>query len=272
MLHFALAQSMIPKSLRCRGRLCSRLSATGFKRARRSKLWSATPPTAWPSGIINDISQGLGQYADQETKGVITSQMINEVTKIITSPDPIAANRHAVCNMVIDMARWQVLVLPPASEQPNDPTKLRGRPGITGELYSHLEQIAKVDKDVKELAFKVGCEGLDELKDTILLRYWRAVLNANVINRVRIQLGDCHSISEKDWFRPFVEAMCAVEEARYRKQLGLPDVLTQSDSYGDIAPLKYSTFVNFVLDPACRFPNLAWEDHYQAPSSARVSR
>src|SRR6185436_13429041 len=102
-------------------------------------------------------------------------------------------------------------------------------PGITGELYSHLEQIAKVDKDVKELAFKVGCEGLDDLKDTILFTYWRAVLNANVINRVRIQLGDCHSISEKDWCRPFVEAMCAVEEARY------------SDSYGDIAPLKYST-------------------------------
>jgi hypothetical protein len=267
---------MIPKPLRCRGKamlqaLRDRLQARKTLQAlERHPTYSVA--IGYLRDTLNDISQGLGQYADQETKGVITSQMINEVTKIITSPDPIAANRHEVCNMVIDMARWQVLVLPPASEQPNDPTKLRGRPGITGELYSHLEQIAKVDKDVKELACKVGCEGLDELKDTILLRYWRAVLNANVINRVRIQLGDCHSISEKDWFRPFVEAMCAVEEARYRKQLGLPDVLTQSDSYGDIAPLKYSTFMNFVLDPACKFPNLAWEDHYQAPSSARVSR
>jgi len=125
---------------------------------------------------------------------------------------------------------------------------------------------------VKELAFKVGCEGLDDLKDTILLRYWRAVLNANVITGCASNLETATPSPEKDWFRPFVEAMCAVEEARYRKQLGLPDVLNQSDSYGDIAPLKYPTFMNFVFDSACRFPNLAWEDHYQAPSSARASR
>ena len=80
----------------------------------------------------------------------------------------------------------------------------------------------------------------------------------NVMNALRISLGDCNPDSSKDWYKPFFAAMCANAEHRYRSQLGLPDTLaTPGGSSGDRKSDAYNTFWGAVLGGE-RFPDLEW--------------
>jgi hypothetical protein len=212
---------------------------------------------------FDNKSEGLGKHASETTKQTILAQILGEVQKVLSAPNPVMANRERLTGCAISFAKWQVLVLPPVSEEPADPTGLRGKPGITGELKAHVGELAKIDKDLKELSFELGDDVTEvDLRDAVLMRYWRAVNDLNIWNAIRIKLGDCHADHAKDWFHPFLASMCAREEHDYRQHLGLPDALAAQDGFGDIAALKHATFMNFVMDGS-RYPNHDWEEHYK---------
>jgi hypothetical protein len=217
---------------------------------------------------LADNSNGLGKYASEKTRQTILAQVLGETEKILISPNPVMANRERLTATMLSFAKWQVLVLPSASEESVEPTGLRGKPGVTGELKPHVSTLAKTDKDLKELVFELSPHATEaDLRDSILFRYWRAANDLNVWNAVRMVLGDCHPDGVKDWFHPFVASACAWEEHLFRQQLGLADVIAEQDSYGTIAALKHSTFMNFVLDGS-RYPTFEWEEHYKKPSES----
>ena len=217
--------------------------------------------TAIRETLAND-SKGLGKHASQHFKEELAERLIREVGEVVTARDPVIANRENLASYVLEMAKYQALILPSLTETEEDITGLRGRPGVTGELKAHLKNIAEKDNDIKKLAWSLGNPTSQDLYQACLFKYSVAGFMAHVFHCTRIALGDSHPSPEKDWYRPFVAAMCAWEEHNFRKAIGLPDVLASQDSYGPTAALKYSTFLNTVMNGA-KYPNLEWEEHYK---------
>ncbi|MBZ5515488.1 MAG: hypothetical protein LAN62_11755 [Acidobacteriia bacterium] len=211
---------------------------------------------------LADDSKGLGKCASQMFKEELAERLIREAGEVVMARDSIMANREKLASYVLEMAAYQVLILASPMEEEEDVTGLRGRPGITGELKPHLQEIAEKDKDIKELASSLDNPTPQDLYEVCLYKYWVVGFMAGVFNCIRIALGDYHSSAEKDWYRPFVAAMCAWEEHKYREAIGLPDVLGSQDDYGSMAALKYSTFFNIVMTGA-KYPNLEWEEHFK---------
>jgi hypothetical protein len=197
-----------------------------------------------------------------DQKEALVERALRDVGEVIDAPNPVMANREKFASSVLEMSKYLVLVLPSPDEPEKDVTGFRGRPGITGELRSHLLEIAEKDTNIRELARILGSPTFQDLHDACLSSYWVAGFMGNLFNTTRIALGDYHTSPEKDWYRPFVAAMCAWEEFQYREAIGLPDVLATQDEYGDLAAVKYSTFLDIVMSGAT-YPNLEWEKRYK---------
>jgi len=213
------------------------------------------------SETLSDGSRGLGKYASQKFKEELAERLLRDVAQVVAAQVPIQANREKLVAAVLEMARYQVLVLSPIAEPEEDVTGLRGQPGITGELRAHLIQIAARSKDIRELSQSLDKPTEHDLYEACLFKYWVAWFTAHVFHCTRVALGDSHPSPDKDWYRPFVAAMCAWEEHNYREEIGLRNVLATQDDYGSVAALKYSTFLDFVLS-GTRYPNLEWQQHY----------
>ncbi len=211
---------------------------------------------------FSDDSKGLGKYATQQFRDDLVRRLLAEVGEVVTAQDPVMANREKLASYVLPLAKYQVLVLPSPGEPEQDVTGLRGKHGITGELKAHVAKIAEKDKDIKELAWSLNNPTPQQLYEACVFRCWVFGFQANLFHCTRIALGDYHPSQEKDWYRPFLEARCAWEEAQFRKAIGLPDVLDQ-DELGSIATAaKYASFLSFVVNGA-KYPNLAWEEHFK---------
>src|SRR5436309_161836 len=165
-----------------------------------------------------------------------------------------------------EMAKYQVLVLPSQSDSEEEITGLRGEPGITGELKAHLQEIAQKDKTIREFAAALDNPSPEELFDACLFKYWVSGFLANLFQSTRVALGDYHPSVDKDWYRPFVAAICAWEEYNFRRAIGLPDVLATQDGLGSMAALKYSIYANIVMS-GTKYPNFESEEEY-APKDA----
>jgi hypothetical protein len=194
-------------------------------------------------------------FSDQFVKGV-AEEMIEEVAKVVTSPDPRMANRERLTSCVIEFAQFQVLVIdPPPAE---DPTGLRGQPGITGELKAHLLELAQKDKGLREFmhAFPTP-KNADDVGKPVWGRSRVVGAWTSVYGMLRFAFDDVNHAEGKDWFKPFVAAMCAWQEYLYRELLGMPPAFEGPEPEAWKKAVKMSYFSEFVLEGG-RFPDLEW--------------
>jgi hypothetical protein len=188
--------------------------------------------------------------------------MREEVLKIAFSPDPRMANRERLTSCVIELAQFQVLIInPPPAE---DPTGLRGQPGITGELRAHLLELAQKDKGLREFmhAFPTP-KSVDDVWKTVWGRYRVVAAWMHVYHMLRFAFDDVNHAEGKDWFKPFVAAMCAWQEYQYRELLGMPPAFEGPKTEAWKKAVKMSYFSDFVLEGA-RFPDLVWCERSEA--------
>ncbi len=185
-------------------------------------------------------------------------EMVEEVVKVATSPNPRMANRERLTSCVIELAQFQVLIIDPPPT--DDPTGLRGRPGITGELKVHLLEIAQKDKKLREFmhAFPTP-KNSDDVWNPVWGRYCIVSAWAHVYQMLRLAFDDVNHADGKDWYKPFVAAMCAWQEYEYRELLGMPPAFDGSETEISKKALKMSFFMQFVLEGA-RFPDLEWRE------------
>jgi len=212
---------------------------------------------------FSDDSKGIGKHATQKFREDLALRLLREVGEVITAPYPVMANREKLASYVLGLAKFQVLILPAPNEPEQETTGFRGKPGITGELKAHLKEIAEKDKDIKEFAWSLGSPTLQQLYEACVFNCIVLGFEANLFHCTRIALGDHHPSPEKDWYRPFVDAMCAWEEHQFRKVIGLPAVLGNQDELGfATVALQYASFLRFVTSGA-KYPNFAWEEHFK---------
>ncbi len=207
-------------------------------------------------------------FSDQFVKRV-AEEMIEEVAKVVTSPDPRMANRERLTSCVIELAQFQVLVIdPPPAE---DPTGLRGQPGITGELKAHLLELAQKDKGLREFmhAFPTP-KSVDDVWNPVLGQYRINYAWTTVYHTLRLAFDDLNHAEGKDWFRPFVSAMCAWQEYLYRELLGMPPAFEGPETEASKKAMKMCYFSDFVLEGA-RFPDLEWCERSEAMVEERLA-
>ena len=196
-------------------------------------------------------------FSDQFVKR-IAEKMREEVIKVATSPDARMANRERLVSCVMELAQFQVLIIdPPPAE---DPTGLRGQPGITGELKAHLLELAQKDKKLREFmhAFPTP-KNAEDAWNTMWGQYRIVVAWAYVHQMLRFAFDDVNHAEEKDWFKPFVAAECAWQEYQYRELLDMPPALEGGESEVWKIALKMSFFSQCVLEGA-RLPDLEWRE------------
>ncbi len=196
-------------------------------------------------------------FSDQLVKHH-TEKMMEEVAKVATSSDPRMANRERLVSCVIELAQFQVLIIDPLPAE--DPTGLRGQPGITGELKAHLQVLVEKDKGLREFmhAFSTP-NNADDVWSPVMGRYRIAFAWTHVHQMLRFAFDDVNHAEGKDWFKPFVAAECAWQEYQYRELLGMPSALEVGETEAWKNALKMSFFSQCVLEGA-RFPDLKWRE------------
>jgi hypothetical protein len=224
----------------------NKLPGIQYGRDAISNYWTHCKP------VIQDFSP---KFIEEQAE-----KMMGQVIQVATSPDPRMANREKLSECVIEYARFQVLVMEPPPA--DDPTGIRGKPGVTGELKARLLELAQKDKTLREFM-----HGFDKAKDwddvwnPVLMRYRIVYAWTHVHHMLRLAYDDWNQTPGKDWFKPYIEAMCAFQEYSYRETLGMPQVLGKTVSRLDanLEALMFSSFMNRVLD-GVQYPDLAWNE------------
>tara|TARA_B100001964_G_scaffold4235_1_gene4575 strand:- start:2893 stop:3618 length:726 start_codon:yes stop_codon:yes gene_type:complete len=192
--------------------------------------------------IVNKLSDNLKE------------KIINEITTTVhtvwISPDKVLANREFLASAILEMAKFHVFLISPD----HDYCKF---PGISGELKNHIKEIAKHDKEIKEIVWQLGKEISDDsLHVAIWLKYWKAEVFMLLLEKVRYHLKDFNADKEKDWFFPFLHGMYAFQEYSYRKTSGLPKLID------DFEVLGFTTMLDIVTSGS-KNPLFEWEEHYE---------
>ena len=207
----------------------------------------------------------VGGGPDEHQKQALMEQLLGRVWAIRTSSAPVAECREFLLTMAIEWAHYYVLLLGPPPIQ--DPMNMLGQPGITGQLRPRILDVIKVKDEVlggeiyRVLGDNYSAEEAIAIAEVLL---WRVGIWLQAANGLRIALGDRHQSKQWDWLKPVLHAECAIQEAIFRTNLGMPSALaTESDTSGGIAFLDYSRMQEFVRQ-GHQFPDKAWREFFES--------
>lgn len=183
----------------------------------------------------------------QANKDKLIADFYGKVVSIGQAPNPAMACRELLANHVLAFTSLAVICL---KEDEKANQFYAANPFISGAIHHHALAAAE---NVEELAqFKWANEDVtaEEIVQYANSRSALMLYYANGFNMIRIELGDTDP--QKDWFKPFVEAMMVWEEDTQREKLGLPRLVP-----GAIGALPYSVMLNFVAD-GIQHPFFQW--------------
>jgi hypothetical protein len=184
----------------------------------------------------------LKDYIDENRRSELARALYLDINRICNSADPETMCRDEIVRAVLELACYQVLVIPPPPEE--DPTGLRGQPGVTGELRPGLVELSVKDDDLRSAIYgETDSREFDELFAVIERRYWEARWIAETLNATRIALAD--GAGETDWYPAFVHAACVSREHKYRWGLELPPAF--DESIARQAANAYAVFTDIVV-------------------------
>ena len=198
----------------------------------------------------------LKDYITEETRGELGRLLFLEIDAICNAADPVMACRDRLATTMLKFASYQVLVIPPAPEE--DPSGLRGQPGITGELREQLVQIVqKNDKLRREIGEATDSRSSDAVWEMVQRSYWKAYWYLGAFDAARIELHDVDK--DHDWYKSFMHAACANQEHVYRRELEMPPAF--DEDIANRASTAYSIFTDIVLSGG-ENPESEWRDYH----------
>ena len=180
----------------------------------------------------------------------VAARLTDELIKVAHADDPLMYNRGKIVQFGTMAASWQVLLIDPAPRP--DPTGLRGRSGISGQLGAYLHELRDKITTMLEVEGEIPNE---ELYETCLVRYRQSNGALHVFGVLRFALNDYSKEPELDWFVPLIRAQCALAEAHYREILELPETLSSTECS------ELATLITLV-QAGEKWPTRAWERRY----------
>ena len=199
----------------------------------------------------------LRDFITEETRSELGRQLFLDINGICNAADPILACRDKLATTMLKFASYQVLVIPPAPEE--DPSGLRGQPGITGELKEQLVQIVQKNDDLRtEMYEATDSRSYDALWEVVQRSYWKSYWYLATFDAARIEMNDVEK--NRDWYKSFMHAACANQEHVYRWELELPPAF--DEDVAKRASTAYSIFTDIVLSGE-ENPESEWRDYHK---------
>jgi hypothetical protein len=191
--------------------------------------------------------QALAWFKSENKEKIIQDFMAQLVA--VRSSDNIAmALREKLAEYVLMYAQLSVLCL---TEEEKAQHMFAENPYISGELHHHIQRAFELNEEMARIVWtKDGKLDRSELIATANTRSATALYYANGFNIARVAIGDTEP--DKDWYKPFVEAMVVWAEDQVREKLGLPRLVP-----GLIGSLPYASFLDHVLGSE-RNPFFTW--------------
>ncbi|NKK62812.1 hypothetical protein GFL88_04555 [Rhizobium leguminosarum bv. viciae] len=192
----------------------------------------------------------------QDRKDRMIGGFYEQVAAVGQSPTGFLDLRMALAEWVWHYSKYQVLCL---KESEKASAYHRENPFISGELYHHIRKAAEKNDDLAQIL-----RGDPNVTDGDLISHAnkecaRALYYANGLNMVRLESGDK---TERNWYKPFVEALLVYEEDNVRSSIKLPGLLPKGKD-----GVIYSGFFNLVVTGE-QDPLLVWAracpDYYLA--------
>ena len=199
----------------------------------------------------------LRDYITEEDRHELSRQLFLEIHRICNAPDPVLACRGKLVKTMLKFASYQVLVIPPAPEE--DPSGLRGQPGITGELKARLDQVVQRNEELRaEMYEATDSRSYEALWEVVQRSYWKTYWFLKSFDAVRVELNDVEK--GHDWYNSFAHAACANQEHVYRWELEMPPAF--AEDIAKLASTAYSLFTDIVLSGDAN-PATEWRDYYK---------
>jgi hypothetical protein len=203
--------------------------------------------------LISEIKQNR---IDEGVARRWAQQAFAHLLAAIQSRDPKIAIRTLLVEWALADSAYRVMMipLPPTPDE----CGMRGLQGISGGLWEHSMELARVYQPIKDTFHAVSLEASEtNVHSAIFALATQAAYFVNMANTARIALDDYHHDEDKDWFRPMMYSFCVSAENKLRKFIKLP---TSPDE--DMAALMHSTMIDTVLGGS-RFPDVEWRESYQ---------
>lgn len=186
-----------------------------------------------------DAPYGLTKTFPSEMRKDMYRDLQESCIELYQSENSIFDNRNNLIASVMDMSKYGVLILNPDE----DTNHFCESPGISGELIHYINDIVKNDKEI-QMSLKdydqTKLEQEDLLYSIFLVRHWKGQIAANFYHTLRIDFNDLYE--DNDWYRPLIIDSYILEEHKFRKKLGLPQLLDE-----DIE-LHYFSFLQLLLN------------------------
>ena len=199
----------------------------------------------------------LRDYIDEETRAGLSRLLFLELNSICNAADPVVDCRERLTAMMLRFAPYQVLLIPPAPEQ--DPSGLRGQPGISGELAAQLLVAVQKNDEVRNEVYEAtASRSLEAVTATVRRFYWQHYWYLEAFNAARLGLHDV--AKDGDWFKAFMHAACASQEHKLRWEMEIPTAF--DDEVAGRAAAAYSLFADIVLSGE-ENPQAAWHDYHR---------
>jgi hypothetical protein len=216
-------------------------SDTAVASARRNPAFLAAVESS--AQVFQELPEKL--HLDEAARQGLARQLYLDLHEVFNAASPVAALRQKIAEAMLRYSLFQVLLIPPLPEA--DTTGLRGLPGITGALMQERDAVIRNSSELHEALFENGGDQ-GGLPVEVLLRrahagssWWLQTFDA-----VRKELGD--TTAGRDWYRPYLFAVCANQESRYRRDIDMPSAF--EPGLAASAPVAYSLFTDIVLSGA----------------------
>lgn len=184
----------------------------------------------------------LNKFIDEARRNELARALYLEINRVCNTADPVSVCREELVRSVLELASYQVLVIPPPPAE--DPTGMRGQPGVTGELQGGIVELCMRDDDLRSAVYgKTESRDFDDLFAVIRQLYWETCWRAGTLNATRLALGD--GTTDNDWYDAFVHAACVSLEHKYRWELELPAAF--DESLAREAANAYAVFTDIVI-------------------------
>lgn len=198
----------------------------------------------------------LYKMIDATRRAELAKDLYLEINELCNSRAPIVACRERFVAVMLELAAFQVLVIPPSPQ--DDPFELRRQPGITGELQAHLAALFDRNDGLRSTLFAAQETSHEmPLTDFVLRQYWELYWRSETLNAARVALGDVGP--ENDWKQAFLHAASVSCEHLYRWELQLPAAF--DESIAKEASTAYSMFTDIVVSGA-KDPAAEWREYY----------
>lgn len=206
--------------------------------------------------VYNQIP--LHKMIDESRRSELARALYLEVNELCNSRDPVVDCRERFVAVMLELAAFQVLVIPPSPE--DDPFDLRRQPGITGELQSHLTELFDSNDALRSALFAAGATSNETpLSDFVLRQFWELYWRLETLNAARVALGDVAPAN--DWKHAFLHAASVNCEHLYRWELQLPAAF--DEAIAKEASTAYSMFTDIVVSGA-KDPEAEWREYHSS--------